>query len=83
MAQNLVFDYKRLRVKVFEELGSNTELAKRMGITKETLSKKMQGHVYFSTIDIIKACDILGIPCEEIGSYFFNIKEEEDVEEDM
>ena len=75
MAQNIVFDYKKLRVRIFEIMGTNTALAEEMGITKETLSKKLQGKVSFTAKDIIQICNILDIPCEEIGLYFYRLKD--------
>ena len=74
MAQNIVFDYKKLRVNIFEVFGTNTALAKEMGITKESLSRKLQGKTSFTANDIIQICDILDIPCEQIGLYFSRLK---------
>lgn len=76
MAQDLVFDYKKLRVRIFEVLGTNTALAEKMGITKESLSKKLKGRIRFTSDDIVTICQILDIPSEEIGMYFYRIKED-------
>ena len=75
MAQNIVFDYKKLRVKIFEDFGTNTALSKEMGITKESLSRKLQGKTAFTANDIIQICNFLDIPCEEIGLYFYRLKD--------
>lgn len=75
MAQDIVFDYRKLRALTFEHFGSNKELAKEMGISEVSLSRKMNGKVDFSSDDIIKICRLLDIPVAKIGLYFFTEKE--------
>ena len=74
MAQDLVFDYKKLRVRIFEKLGSNQALAEMIGTNKSNLSYKLNGKGYFTPEQIVKICNILESPLEEIGLYFFKEK---------
>lgn len=50
------------------------ELASMIGITNQTLSLKMSGKVQFKQKEIKKISEILNIPKNEIGQYFFQHK---------
>lgn len=71
MAQNVAFDYKKLRARIIEKLGSQGELSNRLGITETSFSRKMNNRVSFTAKDIIDITNILEIPADEIGAYFF------------
>lgn len=47
------------------------ELANMIGITNQTLSLKMSGKVQFKQKEIKKISEILNIPKNKIGQYFF------------
>ena len=47
------------------------ELANRIGITNQTLSLKMSGKVQFKQKEIKKISEVLDIPQNKIGEYFF------------
>lgn len=47
------------------------ELASMIGITNQTLSLKMSGKVQFKQKEIKKISEILNIPKNKIGQYFF------------
>lgn len=65
------FDYSKLRGKIIEKYGSQMKFAKEIGITNETLSRKMQGKSYFRQDEIYKISNLLGIAREQVDSYFF------------
>lgn len=71
------YDYTKLRVRIFEVLGSNKELAKAIGITETALSLKLNNNNYFTMPNITKICEILKISKRDIGTYFFTIKADE------
>lgn len=75
MAQPVVFDYKKLSVRVFEVLGSKRALAKALGISEVTMSQKFNQKRKFSTEDILEICKVLDISADQIGDYFFTTKE--------
>lgn len=57
------------------ELGFTQEiLSKSMGIGECTLNAKLNGKGFFSTKEIDKIAELLQIPNEEIGAYFFSTK---------
>ena len=68
------FDYSKLRGKIKEVAGTMYYMAELMGISKMGLYYKMSGRFPFTQHDIMKACDVLGIPVNEIPEYFFKIK---------
>lgn len=70
----MVFDYSKLRGRIVEVLGSQSELAGRMGTHTQTLSAKLSGKIGFTIRDILLITDILGLSKEDIGTYFFTQK---------
>lgn len=66
-------DFKKLRGRIKEKLGSEANFAKRIGISAVSLSYTFSKKRYFSANEIQEACkeDVLDIPKEEIGEYFF------------
>lgn len=77
MPQDFVFDYKKLRVRIFEVIGTARELAKKLGWSEVTMSMKLNQKRDFSREDIMRICEILEIDKTQIGDYFFTLKGEE------
>lgn len=75
MAQDIVFDYRKLRALIFEIFGSNKEFAKQLGISEVSMSRKLTGRTDINSDDIVKMSRLLNIPESKIGLYFFTIKE--------
>lgn len=70
----MVFDYQKLRGRITERYGSQTKFAKAFDVSKNTFSQKMNNKVRFTSDDIMKISDMLEIPKEQIGIYFFSQK---------
>jgi lambda repressor-like predicted transcriptional regulator len=70
-------DYSQLRGRIREKCGSEGTLAEKIGISHPTLSVKLNQKFAFTSREIQKIADILGIPTEEIGRYFFTQKVKE------
>lgn len=70
------FDFNKLLGRIKEKLGSQTELAKRLGIGSSALSNRLNNIVRFTPEEIWKMCqpDCLDIPSEELHLYFFTPK---------
>lgn len=66
-------DFSKLRGRIKEKLGSEARFAKCIGISAVSLSYTFSKKRYFSSAEIQKACkkEVLDIPKEEIGEYFF------------
>ena len=65
------FKYLKLRAKIKEMFGTEGNFAKALGISQNSLSRKLNGKIQFSSNDIRIWCDLLKIPLEESGIYFF------------
>ena len=68
------FDYSKLRGKIVEKYGNQSNFASALGISENTLSLKMNNKVRFTTDDITTISRLLEIDAEEIGKYFFALK---------
>ena len=71
MNVEVMFDYSKLRGRIVEKLGVLSAFAKAMGVSEGTLSSKLASKTYFTTEEVVKACEILDIPIEETYLYFF------------
>lgn len=67
------FDYSKLRGRIIEKFGSITSFADAYGLSKVTMSNKLNGKVAISMNDIVKmsAPEFLDIPPSEYHTYFF------------
>jgi transcriptional regulator with XRE-family HTH domain len=65
------FNHSKLRGKMRELGFSQSTLADAIGINESTLSAKLNGKAYFSTLEIDKICQVLNIANAEIGAYFY------------
>lgn len=63
--------FAKLRGRITEKFGSESRFAEALGVSLISVSKKLTGRAGFSKKDIERWCDLLDIPIEEIGSYFF------------
>ena len=68
------FDFSKLLGRI-KEFGYTQEgLAEEIGISKVTMSLKLNNKAFFTTLEIEKIRKVLRIACEEIGVYFFTPK---------
>ena len=65
------YTYNKLRGRIIEKYGTQEEFAREVGISKNSLSLKMNGKTGFSQTDINKWSFLLDISADEIGLYFF------------
>lgn len=70
----MAFDYSKLRGRIVEKYGSQTAFVKYFGTSENTFSLKMNNKVRFTSDDIVKISQMLEIPEDKIGLYFFNQK---------
>lgn len=69
-----MFDYSKLRGKIREVFHTERDFAKELGLSKTSLSAKLNGRVEFTQTEIAKATSLLGIPPENIAEIFFAAK---------
>lgn len=68
------FDYSKLRGKIKEVYGNESDFAEAVGISSVSLSKKFNNRTGFSESEMLVACEKLGISIDETYPYFFNRK---------
>ena len=68
------FDFNKLRGRIVEKYGSQTEFAKAMNWSERTLSKKINGKISWKQTDICAAIKLLELSEDDIQEYFFTIK---------
>ena len=69
-----MFDYSKLKGRIREICKSDFVFAEKMNINRSTMSLKLNNKSEFTQEEIKRACDVLEIPNEEIGKYFFASK---------
>lgn len=67
------FNYSKLLGKIRECGFTQEQLAKAIGISKGTLSAKLNNQFYFYAKEMYDICEVLNIPISEIGEYFFAV----------
>lgn len=65
------FDHSKLLGRIKECGFTQEKLADAIGISKTTLSAKINNQFSFTTKEMIAICKVLNIPLHEINEYFF------------
>lgn len=76
IAENTVmredFLYPKLRGRIVEKYQSIANFAKKLNVEPNVISRKLGGKIGLTVNDIKQWSNLLEIPLEEIGIYFFN-----------
>lgn len=72
--KEVLMDYAVLIGKIKDKYKTHEQFAKALGISKSGLSAKLNNHRDFSSEEIRKACELLGIPDSELTKIFFTQK---------
>lgn len=64
--------YNKLRGKIKEVFGPQDSFASALGMNPSTLSAKLTGKTDWNRREVELACQVLGIPMEEMHLYFFS-----------
>ena len=67
------FNYSKLLGRIRECGFTQAELAKAIGISKYTLSAKLNNKFSFQQEEILAICKVLNIPVGEIGEFFYTV----------
>lgn len=65
-------EYSKLRGRIVEKYGTMTAFAEKLNIKVQTVSRKLNSDIGFTKDDILVWSELLDIPKEEIGIYFFS-----------
>ena len=63
--------YNKLKGRIIEKYGSQGKFAAALGMTENTVSRKMQDKVEFSKDDMVRWAELLDIDSSEFWDYFF------------
>lgn len=67
----MAFNYSRLKGRIIEKFGNQKNFAKAMNWSQKTLSKKINGDVFWRQTDICKALRLLDLTVNDVQEYFF------------
>lgn len=70
----MAFNYSKLRGRIVEKFGCQSEFAKEMMWSERTLSLKLNGKVPWKQTDILNAVSLLELSEDDIQEYFFTIE---------
>lgn len=65
------FDYAKLRGRIREVCETQERFSDLMGMSKPTISAKLNNKSEFTQPEIIRAVEVLDLKYDEISSYFF------------
>ena len=65
------YDYSKLVGRIREKGYTQEEFAKKIGICATSLNLKLNNKRDFWQGEILKTCEVLSIPAEDIPDYFF------------
>ena len=65
------FDYSKLKGKIKEIFDVQSNYAKALNLSETSVTNKLNNITYFTQSEISKSIDLLKIPFDEIGLYFF------------
>lgn len=65
------YSYDKLRGRIVEKYGTQENFAEILGVSTNSLSKKMTGKTGFSQKDIVLWSNLLDIDKTEYSEYFF------------
>jgi DNA-binding XRE family transcriptional regulator len=68
---SVTFDFSKLRGLIREHFESQESFAKAIGMSTTSLSVKLNNKVPFSSLEISKAMEVLGLPNDQIDNIFF------------
>ena len=69
-----MFDYRKLDGKITEVYKTQYKFAEALGISKASISAKLNNKTNFTQKEIYDSLRLLKIPESEVYSYFFKIK---------
>ena len=65
------FDYRKLRGKIKEFYGTETEFALALGLSRTSLSMRLNNLVQFTSDEMAKSAELLHFPIQDLHIYFF------------
>lgn len=70
----MAWDYNKLRGRIKEVFSTQEAFANALGISKSSLSQRLNSQLEFTQQEIFEACKLLNLPEQAITVYFFTPK---------
>lgn len=70
----MAYNYAKLRGRITEVTGTQSEFAKRMGLSVRSVSLKLHNKIQFKQTEIQKALRVLNLTAADIQEYFFTLE---------
>ena len=70
----LIFDYSKLKGKITEKFKTQDAFAEALGVSRVSLSMKLNNKSEFDQYEMRRSCELLGIPISEMNIYFFTVE---------
>jgi len=67
----MTFNYSKLKGRIIEKFGNQSEFAKAMNCSERTMSLKLNNKIPWRQTEICRALELLCVPIEEVSEYFF------------
>lgn len=68
----MVFDYQELRGAIIGKYGSYSKFAEQLGISENCLSRKLNNKNAFTSYEMSKICELLGVStAKNVAKLFF------------
>ena len=74
----MAFNYNKLRGKIVEVFGTQDNFAKKLGISTNALSRKLNNKISLSQKEVIQWAELLGICEKDYKAYFFTVEVQND-----
>lgn len=78
----ITFDYSLLKEKIAAKYRTQANFAKAMGLSKASISLKLNGKVKWKLDEIARVCQLLDIPATAIPACFFHEAAEQEARHD-
>lgn len=72
-SEKYLFDYSELRGLIKSKVKTEQKFAELIGRTFQFVSRVFNGKAYFTAVDVKKACEVLEIADDKVGSYFYTL----------
>ena len=70
----MAYETEKLKARILEKYSNQKNFAEAMEMSESTLSRYLAGDNEWKASTMIKAAELLEIPAEQVGTYFFETK---------
>lgn len=67
----MVWNYRKLQGRIKEVFGTQDSFADALGISRSSLSQRLNNKLEFSQDEMFKTCELLDIPMVDLPEFFY------------